>query len=132
MHHYTAETSQAPFVATHDANVRELYTRVIPIIALKHEPLLNAIFAVASLHLYKLEPSNAEYADAHRRYFEAALTSQRHAVESITPENADGICLTASMIAHLALISRSAHQDYEPPYLWLDLASNHHTLFKTA
>ena len=132
MHHYTAATSQEPFSATHDAAVLELYTHVIPVIALEHEPLLNVIFAVTALHLYRLDPSNTKYAEVHRRYFEAALTSQRYAVESITPENADGVCLTAIMIGYLALSTRSVSQDYEPPSLWLDLASNHNKLLKVA
>ena len=133
MHHYTAVTSRESFIATHDAAVRDLYTYTIPAVALKHEPLLSAIFAVAALHLYKLDPSKTEYADVHRRYLEVALKSQRHAVESISSENADGVCLTASMIANLTLSTRLVTQeDYQPPSLWFDLASTHHTLFKTA
>ena len=132
MHHYTYSTSQEPLIYNHDPSCKDIYTCLIPILALEHECLLNAVFATAALHIFKIDPSKREFDEAHRHYFEAAVSSQRQAVDSMTAYNADAICLTASMIIFQALTMRTPTQTYEPPTVWLDLGTGNEGLFRAA
>ena len=132
MHHYTYSTSQMDFMANHDPGIKDIYIRLAPILALKHECLMNALLASAALHMFKLDPERTEFADAHRRYFDAAVVDQRQAVTRINPDNADALCLAASFISLQALSVRPGARGYSPPSVWLDLAAGNATLFQSA
>ena len=132
MHHYSSVTSQQNFMANHDPGIKDIYIRLAPILALKHEGLMNALLAAAALHMYKLDPEKTEFCDIHRRYFNAAVIDQRQAVNRIDPDNADALCLAASFINFQALSMRPESRNYSPPSVWLDLATGNKTIAQVA
>lgn len=132
MHHYTSVTSQHNFLVSHDPDVKDLYIRVAPTLALKHECLMNALFAASALHMYKKEPERTEFCDIHRKYFDAAVMNQHQAVNDINAENAEALCLTAAFITFQALTMRAESTKYSPPSVWLDLHAGNATLFRSA
>ena len=132
MHHYSSVTSQQHLMASHDPGIKDIYVRLAPTLALKHESLMNSILAAAALHIYKLDPEKIEFRDIHRRYFNAAVIDQRQAVGRMNADNADALCLAASFISFQALAMRHESQDYSPPSVWIDLATGHQALFQSA
>ena len=131
MHHYTSLTSQNAFMDNHDPEIKHLYTHVAPILALEHEPLMAAIFSVAAQHLSKLEPSKPEFQEAHRRYFNTAVEFQR-AVKQMNSDNAEALCITATLLHNQALTVTDSSSGYEPPSVWLELSSGNGRLFTEA
>lgn len=119
-------------MASHDEGVKDIYARLAPILALKHEFLMDALLSAAALHMSKLNPEKAEFADAHRKYFESAVIYQRQAVNIINPDNADAICLAALLISFQALVMPPESRTYSPPSGWLDLATGNAMLFRSA
>ena len=62
---------------SHDSNVKILCTDVIPVLAIDHPYLMNALLAAAALNFSRTDPANSEWAKAHRQYFDAAVVDQR-------------------------------------------------------
>ncbi len=93
---------------------------------------MNAILATAALHLTEIDPSKTEFVDAHRRYYNGAITAQREAVNEINVGNADALCLTASLINMQALAVPPESHTYALPSVWLDIATGNVALFTTS
>ena len=98
-----------------------MWTIAWPQKAFEHDPLLNSMYAFAALHWSKLEPENEEAREAHRKYLDLTLTGHRDEVAKLSKENADAVCLTASLL-RLCIFSGLATRDivpYTPPSVWL-------------
>lgn len=132
MHHYSTVTCQQAFIANHDPGIKDIYTRLAPIMALKHDSLMNGLLAAAALHIYKLDPDKTLFRDLNRKYFNAAVVDQRRAVAVINRDNADGLCLAATFLAFQALAVPQDSPNYTVPSLWLDLTTGHASLFRSA
>ena len=132
MHHFCTVTSQQYFMANHDQGIKDIYIRLAPALALKHQCLMNGLLAVAALHLYKLDPEKIAFRELNRKYFNAAVADQRQAVAILNPDNADALCISASFIAVQALAIPQETSHYSPPSSWIDLVTGHTALFTSA
>lgn len=121
--------------------------------AFKHSFLLNAIFAISSLHIVcgvegghlfysrdsdstsvahalekpRLSMGRVDPAHAHRIYLNLAVTQQREATSDLGPENADEIFIAAVLLSFQAwkLLPNSTNtSQYQPPLHALKMAKS--------
>jgi hypothetical protein len=114
--------------------------------------LLNAIFAISSLHIVcdagerpriysddgrinsfarvidrpKYSLGNIDHARVHRVYLNLAVRTQREAVSSLNPNNADAIFLASVLLSYQALKllpDSSSPKVYLPPTNWLRMSN---------
>ncbi|TVY28568.1 Sterol uptake control protein [Lachnellula hyalina] len=134
LHHFTSCTVQSGFPGCHDEVIFEMWWRDAPALALKHTFLLNIIISIAALHITKIHPEQAEMADTHRVYFNAAVAGLRCAVRDINPGNAEAVCISNVLIAlpSFILLQKSDLQTYSPPLQLFSLLATNIPLFKSA
>ena len=118
----------------------------------EHPFLLNAIFAISSLHIVcdagdglriysddervqsiakvinrpKFSLGNIDHAKAHRIYLNLAVRTQREAISSLNPNNADAVFLASVLLSYqaLKLLPDSPSPNvYSPPTQWLRMSS---------
>jgi hypothetical protein len=121
-------------------------------LSFEHPFLLNAIFAISSLHLIcdvgerppvysdddrthsvakaidrpKYSFGNINHAKAHRIYLNLAVRTQREAISSLNPNNADAIFLASVLLSYQALKllpDSSSPNVYLPPTQWLRMSN---------
>ncbi|ESZ91740.1 hypothetical protein SBOR_7891 [Sclerotinia borealis F-4128] len=66
--------------------------------------LLNVMISIAALHLTKINPGGEDMAEVHRTYFNAAVRDHRQAIQNITKDNVEAICLSTILIGLPAFI----------------------------
>lgn len=157
LHYYTT-------VVTHTFSVepfRQVWLIDSVRLGFEHPFLLNAIFAVASLHIVcdagerprlfsddqraqsvvnaidrpKFSLGNIDHAKAHRIYLNLAVRTQREAVSSINPQNADAVFLASVLLSYqaLKLLPDSPKPSvYLPPTQWLRMSNAIATVVQAA
>jgi hypothetical protein len=157
LHHYTTVVTKTfsfePFLQVWDLDSVRL--------GFEHPFLLNAIFSISSLHLVcdagesspvysgdertrsvakaierpKYSFGNINHAKAHRIYLNLAVRTQREAISSLDPNNADAIFLTSVLLSYqsLKLLPDSPSPNvYLPPTQWLRMSSAISSLVQAA
>lgn len=112
-----------------------MWWKVAPALSFKHPFLLNIIISIAALHITKIDPElNAEMADTHRIYFNAATSGLRQAVRDLSAENAEAICISNILIAlpSFILLQKSDVGCYSPPLQLFSLLAQTIPLFTAA
>jgi hypothetical protein len=99
MHHFTTVTANKDFLSIHDETISDMWVSTTPILAFQFPVLLNTVLSIAALHLSKIEPRKLEMVDAHRNYFNLAISQHRTAVQNIIFENAEAVCLSTILVA---------------------------------
>lgn len=133
----------------------ELHADIIPQASLRFSGLQNAMYSYALLHMHVqssvhgILPRNADFFEEvglqmrgtswlghdsgtdplslHRDYLDRALQGQRGVVSEINEKNADGICITAILLAQVALVHSSLMRlgsEYSIPSDWFRLQSS--------
>ncbi|KAL2202442.1 hypothetical protein CC79DRAFT_1279716 [Sarocladium strictum] len=125
MHHFITVTCPT-FPASSLQLGRGLWTVDAVRLAFQHEFLLNAIHAIAALHLVRDLPdtTTCQLAKVHGFYLDLAVTQQRKAVADITPENANALVFASVLLSYQGLRLLPAEpgsvaQPYKPPVQWL-------------
>jgi Fungal Zn(2)-Cys(6) binuclear cluster domain len=127
----------------------------------EHPFLLNAIFAISSLHIVcdlgerpriysnderiqaaanaidrpKFSLGNIDHAKAHRIYLNLAIRTQREAVSFLNPNNADAVFLASVLLSYqvLKLLPDSPQPNvYLPPTQWLRMSNAISTVVQAA
>ena len=134
LHHFTSCTVHNGFLGSHDEIILEMWWKEAPALGLKFPFLLNVIISIAALHITKIHPEQTEMADTHRIYFNAAVTQLRHAVQELSVENAEAVCIANVLIAlpSFILLQKSDVQTYSPPLQLFSLLATNISLFKSA
>lgn len=138
--HYTSKTCftvgnkfiQNP--STVQGSLSELWRFTITEVALQHEALLNAIYAISALHLAKTNKDDVEALAIYPKYLDLALRDHRKDVEVLSKANADVVCMTASVIRLIAfaLLQDRSLEPYAPPVEWLEMSCTAGGVFYTA
>lgn len=140
----------------------ELHADMIPQEALRCSCLLNAVYSYALLHMHikisvhgKLprnaaffeeqgvemkhqnaeDPSKVDLLTLHRDYLDVAIQEQRGMVTDINQKNADGICVTAILLAMIILIHSAQVnklEEYAIPIDWFILQASFSPCLETA
>jgi hypothetical protein len=149
MHHFVSVVGLS-FPSSSLQLARGLWTVDAVRVAFQHDFLLNAIFAIAALHLLRGLPDSPRFMDnvqmqaasmtqpgidldsgqlakVHSFYLDLAVKQQREAVTAITPDNANALVFAAVLISYqgLKLLPRNPGeitQPYSPPFQWLRMA----------
>jgi len=121
MHHFTTITSQT-FSDTPEQ--KEAWKNDIPSIAYDAEYLMNAILAVAALHLRSIQPGDQSLIRASHGYMASALAQYSSLLNSgLSAFNAEALFSTSALIAFQASASRRFDDDqgdgaYTLPLSW--------------
>ncbi|EXL39539.1 hypothetical protein FOCG_17851 [Fusarium oxysporum f. sp. radicis-lycopersici 26381] len=132
MHHYTNVTSKT--LLTNSPAAEDIWQRAVPEMAFSGNSrtyLADAILSVAALHLRSLSPNDKALVRASHAYSASSLSAFGASLGSgITPDNAEALFLTATLIAFQASASRIFVKDdgdvalgdssnqYAPPLSW--------------
>ena len=152
LHHYTLVVAYT-FPHSDQREYGDLWTAEIVKAAFKHDFLLNAIFAISSLHIVcgtegghqfysydtdhisvaralekpTVSVGDVDLAQAHRVYLNLAVTQQREAIASLGPDNADAVGMAAALLSYQAWkllpVGADATQ-YQPPLHALKMAKS--------
>ncbi|KAF7929329.1 uncharacterized protein EAE98_005248 [Botrytis deweyae] len=146
LHHYTTNTSRTVTFtnsANPDQTAIDIFTQIVPEIALTNEALLYSIYCISSLHLNNRAPAssskpptftpNTSLVDAYT-YLDTTLQLHRHDIHHLTPQNADAICLTSSLlrVCAFAMLQTRSLSPYTPPSDWINITRSASMAFKTA
>ncbi|KAG9231830.1 hypothetical protein BJ875DRAFT_506427 [Amylocarpus encephaloides] len=123
LHHFVTSTVQNKFLSPHDQSTTDMWLHLTPSLAFDHPFLMYAMLSVSALHIAKTQPGAVEMRNTHRVYFDAALNQHRNAVQNLSVENAEAICLSAVLISvpSLALLEDVEASPYSPPIYFFDL-----------
>lgn len=115
MHHYTTVTSKT--LLTNSRAAEDIWQRAVPQMAFSGKDYLtDAILSVAALHLRSLTPDDKALVRASHAYSASTLTAYCASLDSgITPDNAEALFLTATLIAFQASASRIFIKDDTEP-----------------
>lgn len=131
---------------------RQVWSVDSPRLGFEHPFLLNAIFAISSLHMVcnvgetpriysddekidvvakainrpKFSLGNVDHAKVHRIYLNLAIRTQREAVSCLNPHNADAVFLASVLLSYQALRllpDSSSPNVYLPPTQWLRMSN---------
>ncbi|PTD12794.1 hypothetical protein FCULG_00003872 [Fusarium culmorum] len=132
MHHYTNVTSKT--LLTNSPAAEDIWQRAVPQMAFSGNGktyLADAILSVAALHLRSMSPNDKALVRASHAYSASSLSAFGASLGAgITPENAEALFLTATLIAFQASASRIFVKDdgdaapgdstvrYVPPLSW--------------
>ena len=118
-HHHVYNLTNL-FPTQHPENLR-IWQNDVPVMALKHDNLLYALFSYAATNLIRSNPDDAELVAARQRYLAVALGEQRKAVVELSIDNADAMCFAALLIhsTHFAMLHERKHEPYMAPMEWL-------------
>ncbi|SPJ88916.1 related to UPC2 - regulatory protein involved in control of sterol uptake [Fusarium torulosum] len=132
MHHYTNITSKT--LLTNSPTAEDIWQRAVPQMAFSSNGktyLADAILSVAALHLRSISPNDKTLVRASHAYSASSLSAFGASLGSgITPDNAEALFLTATLIAFQASASRIFVKDdgdaapgdstsqYVPPLSW--------------
>lgn len=118
MHHFTAITSQT----FSDTEAQKLAWQIdIPALAYDEQCLMDAILAVAALHLRSLQPNDQALIRASHGYMASALAQYSSLLNSgVSAFNAEALFSTSALIAFQASASRRFDEDggYTLPLAW--------------
>jgi hypothetical protein len=157
LHHYTTVVTNSfttePF--------RQMWSLDTVRLGFEHPFLLNAIFAITSLYIAcdagegsrvysydqgaesvanmidrpKFSLGNIDQEKVHRIYLNLAVRTQREAVSSINPHNADAVFLASVLLSYqsLKLLPNSpSPKIYSPPTQWLRMSNAISTVVQAA
>ena len=133
LHHYDTKTGLS--ISGRDDPIGiGIWTITLPQLAFENDALLYSMYAIAALHLSRLEPENAEAIDACRNYLGLALQQHRKDVSQLSKANADAACLTSSLIRvyAFAVLQERPLTPYTPPAQFLHMTSGALMVFHEA
>ena len=133
LHHYMKETLLSRSWFSEQSAV-ETWATILPGLAFKHDALLYSMYAVAALHLSRLEPENAEAIDAYRSYLGLAIQQHRSDIAQMNNANSDAACLTSTLlrINAFAVLQERPLSPYTPPIQFLQITSGALMVFHAA
>lgn len=107
-----------------DKNIKDWSLRV-PKLALKHPSLLYAIYALAALHLSRVEPDEPSYYQIYQRYLALTLRDHRADVGNLNKDNTDAALITSSYlrVCTFAALTDREIIPYTAPKEWLSMAN---------
>jgi hypothetical protein len=122
MHNWMDRVAQ-PFALPQNSSVTSTYLKDVPIWALQHENLLNAILALSATNLLRDDPNSAQLRAARDRYVILAYNAQRRAVECLNDGTVDVTCIASLMILvnSFAMLHDRNIEPYSPPTAWLKM-----------
>lgn len=138
LHHFTVATSRT-LPGSHIAAVHECWSVQVPKLALDYEPLMNALIAIATLHL-TLEPHERPSAvdpallACRDTYLDAALRTHRQTLGQLNLHTADSVCFTSILllIDAFAVLQKRVLDPYEPPIHWMRIVQGVRSVFEAA
>ena len=123
MHHFTACTAESLSFAHEQQHA---WQKDIPVLAYDAPYLMDAILAVAALHLRTIYPDDHSLVHASHSYMASALSQYSTLLaQGITEHNAEALFSTAAMIAFQASASRRFDSGEKPGSYSLPLAWFH-------
>ena len=160
LQHFTMVVSFT-FPGGQDERVRDLLNNEAVGLGFAHPFLLNAIFAISSLHISSNSRGGPQFyardrealsvarvvdgptvslggidpAAAHRVYLNSAVRQQREAISNISSQNADPIFLSSVMLSYQAanmLPGETELSEYTPPMQWLKMVKAVQAIFLMA
>jgi len=133
LHHFISRTSQT-FSSSHDKPVQLAWANDAPELALEHENLMHAIFAISTSHLLRSDPTDHELLIAQQVYKSLSLQQQREAVACLSSKNAEAVCLASSIILtdSFASLQNRSLSPYIPPVEWLYIARGGASIYSMA
>jgi hypothetical protein len=132
--HFITFTAKHDFLSSKDETVLKMWQYTAPSLAFEHPFLLNAIISIAALHTAKTSPERRDMAEAHRTYFNTAISQHRDAVRDLSAANAEAVCLSTVLISLPAfiLLQNTEVGSYSPPLQLFRLQAGTVNLFQTA
>lgn len=133
LQNFIENTSQT-FSSCNTAQVRLAWANDVPKLALEHDNLLYGIFSISASHLLKSNPDDSELIMARQAYEGLSLSNQRKAVASLSPQNANSVCIASSLILIDAFesLQRRSLTPYLPPVEWLRIARGGASMYSMA
>ncbi|KAF5872998.1 putative c6 transcription protein [Botrytis fragariae] len=130
---YIIHTSPT-FPSCHNPETLNLWSVVVPKLAFASPNLLYAMFAIASLHLHVLSPSDMEIQRARQHYLSLALRHHQKGVASLNPSTADAVMFASILILNDAFSSLQVRcmKPYTLPTHWLQMARGTASVFAVA
>ena len=123
--------------SSYQTDERQRWAVDAPNMALQHEPLLYAIFALTILYIVVNKTdvpfSTDELLMYRARYVEATLVQHRRALDQLTGDTADCITYTAALLSTdaLACLRDRVLEPYEPPHSWLQMSQGTKSVSET-
>ncbi|KAH1415504.1 hypothetical protein KXV98_003862 [Aspergillus fumigatus] len=133
LHHFTLFTS-ATMPGAHLKRIKDCWSIDVPRLAFSYKPLLHAVFAIAALHLSKVNPDEAGLPDIHCNFLEQALREHRLCIGGITTQTADAVCFTSILlqIDVFATLQSRHVVSYEQVSEWMRLVRGSVAVFDAA
>lgn len=123
MQNYLQGVAQ-PLPVSPNKEWQQLFSHVMPKLALDHDNLLYAMLTVSASHLLITEPDNIELFKARQSYLILAMREQRKMVERLSVDTADAVCFTSLLLlinSFCMLRERALEPSYSPPVEWLHI-----------
>ena len=123
-----------PFPVSPSQDWNNLWTKVIPPMALEYDNILYAMMAHSATYLLRKEPGNRDLFHARQAYLVAAMRVQRRMLESLTLDTADAVCLASliMLVQAFAMLDERIIDTYTPPMDWLRLGKGAGTVVWTS
>ncbi|KAG8424484.1 hypothetical protein J3458_001271 [Metarhizium acridum] len=131
---YQYATSTGTTIAIDDKS-KGLYVNMVPRLALTSDALLYCMYSLAALHCKVVgDLMGLVSRDAHRKYLSMGLREHNLAIANISPETADAICLTSTLlrVCSFILLQDRLRQPYTPPVEWLMMNASTKAIVATA
>ena len=144
LHHFLTVV-EPTLSGQYDTEIRKAWTVRVPVMAIQHPFLLNAVLATAALHLAVQLPQSCDtsapqsghtpdFSDVHRTYLNLAVQQQSQAISQLCPDTADAICMATVLISHHGFLlgRHSSDEEYSPPIQWLQLGTATPTVIQSS
>jgi hypothetical protein len=112
-----------PFPISPSRDWQQLFTRVMPKLALTHDNLLYAMLTVSASNLLLAEPDDMDLFSARQSYLILTMREQRNMVERLSVETADAVCFTSLLLLlnSFTMLRERKLEPYMPPLEWLHM-----------
>ncbi|MCJ1272884.1 hypothetical protein MMC21_000673 [Puttea exsequens] len=123
LHHYATKTANC-MLGENIAESDEFWNSILPDLAFDSDPLLYSLLSLSALHSTKNAPNDKGAEEAYRNYLDLSIRGHSIDIENTSRENADSLCLTASVLRICAFTMLQDHSlsPYMPPMQWFQVS----------
>ncbi|KAB5559756.1 c6 zinc finger domain-containing protein [Coniochaeta sp. 2T2.1] len=122
MQNYIQHVAQ-PFPPSPNREWHDLFSNIIPKLALSHDNMLYSLLTVSASRLLLDDPDDRALYSARQRYLILAMREQRNMIERLSAETADAVCFTSLLLLlnSFSMLRDRILEPYTPPLEYLHI-----------
>ena len=122
MQNYIQQIAQ-PLSVSPNKEWHELFSIIMPRLALSHDNMLYSLLTVSASHLLLVDPDDRALYSARQRYLILAMREQRKMIERLSAETANAVCFTSLLLLlnSFTMLRDRILEPYTPPLEYLHI-----------